>query len=45
MSEDGPGVLHVGQVIGVETQSVWLLFSLYYQISSADGPGRTVLWW
>ena len=38
MSEDGPGVLHVGQVIRVETQSARLPFSLDYQLSSAGGP-------
>lgn len=27
----------------METQSVQLPFFLYYQLSSADGPGRTVL--
>lgn len=42
--EDGPGVLRMGLATPVETQSVRLPFSLCYQFSSADGPGRTVLW-
>lgn len=40
------GLECVGQVTHMETQRAQLPFSLYYQLSSVDGPGRTgVLWW